>query len=120
MGAMLLQFTVGNFLSFREPVTFSMMASPEIDGIPEDLRPVGDGKNALSLGAIYGANASGKSNLVKAIGFARNLITQGTDPNEGIPIAPFLLDKEFMGKDSYFQFIFLYNGNSQLCLMLRK
>ncbi|WP_395142822.1 ATP/GTP-binding protein [Armatimonas sp.] len=108
---MLLQFTVGNFLSFREPVTFSMMASPEIDGIPEDLRPVGDGKNVLSIGAIYGANASGKSNLLYAIAFARHLIFSINAPDQSLGVMSHSLDRKSIEGDSFFQFIFKNGEN---------
>jgi uncharacterized protein len=108
--AMLLQFTVGNFLSFRDPVTFSMMAAPEMGSIPADLRPISDGKNVLSISAIYGANASGKSNLIKAIAFARKMIVKGVPVDSLIEREPFLLDGKTLASNSIFQFVYEYNG----------
>ena len=69
---MLLQFTVENFLSFDEPTNFSMRAGKDKDHL-EHLIQVGK-ETATKGAAIYGANAAGKSNLVLAMGFARDLI----------------------------------------------
>lgn len=69
---MLLQFTVENFLSFDEPTNFSMRAGKDKDHLEHLIRL---GKETVTRGAaIYGANAAGKSNLVLAMGFARDLI----------------------------------------------
>lgn len=85
---MLLQFTVENYLSFDGPTTFSMRAS-SIRNHPSHIIP---GKVvALRGAAIYGPNASGKSNLILAIGFARNLVVQGTAKGRGIATRPFVL-----------------------------
>ena len=89
------------------------MASPKIDGIPEDLRPIGNNKNALSLGAIYGANAAGKSNLVHAIAFFREMLLSQITPNSGTGVIPFVLDKKKLNEGSYFQIIFL--NESDVC-----
>ena len=64
----------------------------------------------LRTGVIYGANASGKSNLVKAIKFAKDLIVDGTLPMGRIPVRPFLLDASLRTKPSVFQFSFCQNG----------
>lgn len=72
---MLSEFKVGNFLSFDEVQTFSMEAGKvrsKIDRVYLD----GNFK-LLKFMAIYGANASGKSNLVSAFDFAQNVIVRG-------------------------------------------
>ncbi|MBC8139277.1 MAG: ATP-binding protein [Fibrella sp.] len=57
----------------------------------------------LSLGALYGANASGKSNLLKAIQTLRELVTKGVAPDELIPVDRFLLgDRSAMHRDPTF------------------
>ncbi|HZT42697.1 MAG TPA: ATP/GTP-binding protein [Chthonomonadaceae bacterium] len=63
----------------------------------------------LRAAAIYGANASGKSNVVKAIQFAQNLIIKGTRSNKTIPISPYKLDTPTM-RPSRFEFIFAHEG----------
>ena len=102
---MLVRFTVENWKSFKEPTSISFVAQKEkqhsnhIQYVPEyDL-------NVLPISLIYGGNASGKSNLVKAIAFASQMITS-TDFN---PFGKFLLDyfrlsKECADKPSFFAF----------------
>jgi len=69
---MLLQFTVSNFKSFDEPTVFSMRAGGDKD---HPSHVVNAGKwSAVKTAAIYGANAAGKSNMVLAMMFARDLI----------------------------------------------
>ncbi len=106
---MLIQFTVGNFLSFKEKTTFSMVASPDEPGHTDRVVKLTDDLSVLRIAAIYGANASGKSNLLKAMAFAQNLIVNGTRPIDEIPQKPFLLDDDFVNNDSFFEFIFSFN-----------
>lgn len=72
---MLIRFKVSNFLSFYEEQQFSMIA-----GAPkkkEEHLIEQDGLKLLKFSAIYGANASGKSNLLKAINLAKRIILKG-------------------------------------------
>lgn len=108
---MLIRFLVSNFLSFKEEVEFSL-----VPGKPrKHPHHVIKGEqwnsiNVLKSGVIYGANASGKTNLVKAMSFAQNLILEGTKPKRLIPATPFKLDKEFVNKQSSFTFEFKRKG----------
>lgn len=63
-------------------------------------------KRILKTSVIYGANASGKSNFVKAMDFARDLIigNLALQRGEQIPILPFMLDLDFMREPSRFEF----------------
>ena len=79
---MLVSFTLENFLSFRDEITFSMVASKEKqhrNRLPKIKKP----KNSrlLPIAAIYGGNASGKTNLFKAFAVAKNQIVKGTEVN---------------------------------------
>ena len=67
---MFLGFSVSNFLSFNETQTISMMASKVVRHKEHILS--GNGKRILKTGLIYGANAGGKSNLIRAIDFSTN------------------------------------------------
>lgn len=72
---MLLEFKVGNFLSFDQVQIFSMEAGKvrsKIDRVYSN-----DNFKFLKFMAIFGANASGKSNLVSAFDFAQNIIVGG-------------------------------------------
>ena len=89
---MLLQFTVENFLSFRDRTVLSMLADPRVGHTPEQVRTI-SGHGALRTIGLYGANGSGKSNLVKAFALVRKLVLDGTTrDDERLPITPFKLD----------------------------
>ena len=62
---MILEFSVKNFLSFKEKVTFSMIANSNKE-LNDNYVEIG-GNKVLKSAAIYGANASGKSNLFKIL-----------------------------------------------------
>jgi uncharacterized protein len=106
---MLLQVMIENFLSFRDATTFSMLGAnsdlSHVDHLAVDV--AGKGKSLLPVAAIYGANAAGKSNLIKAIAFAKNLIIEGTRSRQAIPVPTFKLGN-YSKKPSKFEFIFTY------------
>ena len=89
---MLISFTVENWLSFKERSTFSMVASREKQHANRVPRIKDYKMSLLPVAAIYGGNASGKTNLFKALNFAKNLIVRGTQPESHIPVEPFRLD----------------------------
>jgi uncharacterized protein len=106
---MLIQLTIENFLSFRDEVTFSMVGvssdRQHADRLIEDA--AGKGRPVLPIAAIYGANAAGKSNLIKALRFAKELILEGTRSNRSIPVSTFKLG-DYSKKPSKFEFIFTH------------
>lgn len=108
---MLIQLTIENFLSFRDEVTFSMVGvssdRQHADRLIEDA--AGKGRSVLPIAAIYGANAAGKSNLIKALIFAKELILEGTRSNRLIPVATFKLG-DYSKKPSKFEFIFTHQA----------
>ncbi len=74
---MLVRFNVENFLSFNDKAEFSLIANRERRLSSHLIK--GDGVSILKASVIYGANASGKTNLVKAIDFSKRIITKGVD-----------------------------------------
>ena len=89
---MLVSFSVQNWMSFQEEASMSMVASKEKqhgDRIPtsEKYRT-----RILPLAVVYGGNASGKTNLFKALSFVKNLVVRGTHPSSVIPVEVFLLE----------------------------
>lgn len=102
---MLIEFRVANFRSFHEEQTFSLVASKD-EKHPGNLIP-GEKFNLLKAAAIYGSNASGKSNLIKAIDFMEEFIrNSATRMNQGdkIPfIVPFRLAPDSRAKPSSFE-----------------
>ncbi len=108
---MLIRFAVSNFLSFDEEVELSMYPGPSKqhpEHIIKDER--WNGINLLRAAVIYGANASGKSNLVKALDFAKLLIVKGTRPQQSIPVEQHKLNPECATLPSCFKIEFKSNG----------
>ena len=122
---MLLRFSVENYRSFRKEATFDMIPADLSDEGKQDHLIVDDsgaGKkkgrlvNALPISAIYGANASGKSNLVKALEFVSKFVLRGGDQDKAesnkkqIPRIPFLLDDQGKDSPSRFEIVFKMEG----------
>lgn len=109
---MLIEFSVGNFLSFKDVMTLSMVASDSKQNENTHVFAANDCR-LLKSSVIYGANASGKSNLVKAMSFARNFIinsSKDTQVDEEIPVKRFLLDTHTRNEPSSFEFVFLVDN----------
>lgn len=99
---MLLQFAVENHKSIRERVVLSMLAADHVE-VPADrcYDVPGVGK-VLKAAALYGANASGKSNLVDAWALLGRLVTFGVQPGRRISMRPFKLEKEWATRPTRF------------------
>lgn len=107
---MLISFTVENWMSFRNKAVLSMVASRREKQHQERLSVVGETGNRLSpVCAIYGANASGKSNLCRALAFVQDLVVNGTPLNGTIKVSPYRLDPESSEKPSRFEVAMLIN-----------
>ena len=113
---MLIQFSVANYRSFKDEVTFSMLASslkakhPELN--KKNLFAAHGGVNLLTSAAIYGANASGKSNLIAAMSFMRHFVIHSANVKEegdaeGIEVEPFRLSTETDTEPSFFEVVFI-------------
>ena len=111
---MLIEFSVSNYRSFRDEVTLSMVASPlktgdgELDTRNQFAAP-GD-INLLTCAAIYGANASGKSNLISALEFVQRFVRnshESTKQTGGIPVEPFRLSTRTESAPSTFELVFV-------------
>jgi AAA15 family ATPase/GTPase len=96
---MINRFSFENVLSFKEPQELSMIASAKKERLFDDSQnyvETAKDSETLSSAVLYGANASGKSNLVKALHQFRNLIffgNQNLDSRE-FSIPNFQLDAE--------------------------
>lgn len=104
---MLLEFTVGNFLSFKEKKTFSLKAG-SISELKGNVVKIGKRK-VLRSAVIYGANSSGKSNFIKAFEFMVNIVKNSSKLNstDVLNVKPFLLNTSTKKKPSFFEVIFL-------------
>ena len=113
---MLIEFSVGNFRSFKDKVTFSMVAAnitARQKKLDESNLFLAKGKlNLLRSAVLYGANASGKSNLIKAMNFMKYLVlnsSRETIASEPIEIDRFRLSATMDREPSYFEIVFLVN-----------
>ena len=104
---MILEFSVKNFLSFKEKVTFSMIANSNKE-LNDNYVEIG-GNKVLKSAAIYGANASGKSNLFKILTLVVLMLrsSNSVDINAKLPLIPFKLDKGSVNKPSEFEIKFI-------------
>ena len=108
---MLIEFSVKNFMSFRDKVTLSMEkgnGDENLDNIFSN-----NNVNLLKTAAIYGANASGKTNLIRALTFAILFVRNSNNNTIGmrLPIInSFMFDAHTMGRPSEFEFDFITNN----------
>ena len=108
---MLVQFTVKNCKSFKDKATLSLVASSIKERKTENTFQISKDLSLLKNAVIYGANASGKSNLLRAMSFMKNFIlnsSKETQISELIQIERFRLNTETENQPSYFEIIFIH------------
>ena len=113
---MLIEFSVGNFLSFRDIQTLHLQATKirsrfeKVD--KENVFPVNDDLSLLKSKAIFGANAGGKSNVIRAIVAMLTIIRDGLKDEEVLPkfVTPFLFQEENLIQPSFFQLVFILDN----------
>lgn len=110
---MLLRLRASNFLSISEPQELSLVAS-KLKGPEGGLIVIpGTDMAALPAAVIYGANASGKTNFVKAFSFMRSAIINSHakgNPEGGVPRLPFQLSEESVDLPTFVEADFLVDG----------
>jgi len=108
---MLLEFTTGNFLSIKTKKTLSLEATSIKEHLNTNVVKF-DRFQLLRGAVIYGANASGKSNLIKAMSTMRRIVKQSFDASstDELGITPFLLSTETSDKPSFFEILFLIDA----------
>lgn len=102
---MLIKFLFENFLSFKKTAIIDLEAV-SIRELPENTYSVTTTSipfKILKSAAIYGANASGKSNILKAFLFFRNFLLLQTSRLQNVKLAPYKLDPEYETKPSLFE-----------------
>ncbi|MDR1938739.1 MAG: ATP-binding protein, partial [Tannerellaceae bacterium] len=113
---MLIRFSVQNYKTFKDKAILSMVASNydkdtrEVDNVINDRH---FNLRILKSSVIYGANASGKTKLIEALGFMKRLVlTSSKESQKGdkIEVEPFRLSTETETTPSEFEIIFISNG----------
>lgn len=112
---MLIEFRVTNFRSLRDEQVFSLVASK--DKTLLDTHTLRSGITAapvlLRTAAIYGPNAGGKSNLIKALHYMRGVVVESATlikPGQTFNVQPFRLDAKSSGKPTEFEATFVVEG----------
>ncbi len=110
---MLIEFSISNFRSFREKQTFSMVAAPRLRKKENVFKPVVQGEknfpDLLKVAAIYGPNASGKSNLIKAFDIVKQVANrQPSATFTPFAVAPFRFDTELANQPTRIELHFIY------------
>lgn len=112
---MLIEFRVKNFRSLRDEQVLSLVASK--DKSLQDTHARHTGVSAvpslLRSAVVYGANASGKSNLLKALQYMRGVVVESAtviQPGQPYGVQPFRLDHESAAQPSEFEVTFLLDG----------
>ncbi len=112
---MLVEFTVGNYRSFYAPMTLSLEATKlrSTDKALDEQNVFQAGNlRLLRSAAVYGANASGKSNLIRALAFMRALVLRSakeSQAGEPIGVERFRLNTAAQNQPAHFQIIFRLN-----------
>jgi AAA15 family ATPase/GTPase len=110
---MILEVRLSNFFSIKEEIVLDMRASDSNSKKNLDLLDNTfecKDERVLKSAVIYGANASGKSNIIKAIRFCRSMVLSSHLNNENtvFDFSPFKFD-EYSKKESYFLVKFIIN-----------
>ncbi|WP_169293942.1 ATP/GTP-binding protein [Advenella sp. EE-W14] len=108
---MLIEFRVKNFRSLRDEQVLSLVASK--DNTLQDTHTLASNLKTvprlLRSAVIYGANASGKSNLLKALQYMRGVVLESAtviQPDQVYSIQPFRLDTVSASQPSEFEVTF--------------
>ena len=110
---MLIRFRVRNYRSLKEEQELSLVASSLKDSREAVTQIAGLNLGLLRVAAIYGANASGKTNVIKAFQYTSNAVRDSQrrwSPEGPIPREPFLLDPRSKSNSSSFEVDLVLDG----------
>lgn len=108
---MIQEIKIKNFLSFKDEVTFSFEATKDKFAEEYQVVEVVPGVRLLRFAMVYGANASGKSNLLKAFEFLRAFWQkQAKSVDDSTEVIPFLFDRTTPTEPSRFELVFYVEG----------
>ena len=107
---MILNFSVQNFHSIKDKVTLSFEAGTSDDLEDYYVIKPKEGIRVLKLGLIYGANASGKTTILKALDFLRDMVLNPLEKkNDTFDFKPFLFDNHTPHENTIFSLEFIQN-----------
>ncbi|MGI6705884.1 MAG: AAA family ATPase [Clostridia bacterium] len=107
---MLIEYRVKNFKSFKNEIVLSMVADKNRE-LPDTNLFQYKNMTLLKSAAVFGANASGKSNLIESFNFFSHLFLASADIDEMLSdLLYFKLDKESQNKPIFYEISFFLNG----------
>lgn len=108
---MLIEFSIENFRSIKDEVTLSMLATSDKSLENNIIKNEKEKDRFLKSAAIYGANASGKTNVLFAFVVLKRLVKNSHKNQIGdkLPSHPFKLDEIYLNKPTKFEMIFIKN-----------
>ncbi len=107
---MIVEFSVENFFSIKSEQKISFEPSSDTFMSDEYTYEVKEGVRLLKIGIIYGANASGKSNVLNAIEFFHELVLRRPDDRQSkTGVVPFKLDDVSRNKSTKMSMAFYVN-----------
>jgi len=111
---MLIEFSVGNWRSVKDQQTLSLVLAKgnELADVNSFVPAAPATTSLLRTAAIYGPNAAGKSNLLRAIRTMKKFVVESARDQYGdsIPVVPFLLDSVKKNEPTEFEVIFVAEG----------
>lgn len=112
---MLVEFRTQNFRSLRDEQVLSLVASPDKSLLDTHALDTGlkAAPHVLKSAVVYGANASGKSNLIKALQYMRDVVLMSATLQPGQAFArlqPFRLDAVSASQSTAFEVTFILDG----------
>lgn len=114
---MLIEFSVENYLSFKDLATLSMVTAKSFKEHKENtILNIDNGFSLTKSAIIYGNNASGKSNLLEAMSFMKSTILNSfrdallENYERKFPLEKFLLNEKSETEPSFFEILFIYKG----------
>ena len=113
---MLLNFAVTNYRSIKERQVFSLMA---VEGLPHEESLIRSKEDIpiLPVALLFGANASGKSNILRALGTMRQMVLNSVrlNPDDTLDeYEPFLLDEESRNNSTELEAEFITGGKEKI------
>ncbi len=112
---MIAEFTVKDFLSCKREQKLSFVATSDDNMSDEYCYKVSDNVRLLRMGVVYGANASGKSNILSALSFFKYIMLNvPDDKTKNIDFDAFMLDKDSRNKKSKMSMTFYLNNEKYL------
>ena len=112
---MIAEFSIENFFSIKSAQKISFEPSSDPFMSEDYSYEVKDGLKLLKVGIIYGANASGKTNILNAFEFFRMLVLRmPKDRNEETGVVPFMLDDVSRNKPTKMSMVFYINQSKYI------